>query len=95
MITVGTRLLFKHNLQSAYEKVGEDLWVCLFGKYLVVEQHLNEQTGKMEPVDVFYPESNLQMFKKDGSLNRTGFKWSDEMVRKYYGDIMVFSGTEW
>jgi hypothetical protein len=94
MFSVGTKLLFKHNLQPAYEKVGEDLWVCLYGKYLVKEKHLNEKTGEMEDIDVSYPESDLPLLRKDGSLNRSGFKWSDEMVTKFYSDIMIFSGTE-
>jgi hypothetical protein len=90
MFNIGTELVFKHTNQPAYQKVGTDLWVCLFGKYVVKEQHLSESSGKLEDVYVSYPESDLPMFKNDGSLNRTGFKWSDEMVFKFYGDIMKF-----
>lgn len=101
MFKKGTRLTFIHNNQPAYEKLNDDedngLWVCLFGKYVVKEQHFNVETGEMEVVYVSYPESDLPMFKNDGSLNRSGFKWSDEMVKRWYGDIMRFSYpvTEW
>jgi hypothetical protein len=93
MFKKGTRMIFIHNNQPAYEKLNDEvdgLWVCLFGMYLVKEQHTDPKTGEMYWVDVSYPESDLPLYRKDGSLNRTGFKWTDEMVLKYFKDIMIF-----
>jgi hypothetical protein len=94
MFKKGTRLIFKNNNQPAYEKLGDKddaWWVCLYGNYWVKEHHLNPESGELEEVHVKYSESDLPLFRKDGSLNRSGFRWTDEMVQRWYGDIMIFN----
>jgi|ERR1044072_2096947 hypothetical protein len=96
MFRKGFRLIYKHNNQPAYEKLNDDkdgLWVALNGFYLVKEQKTDPKTGEIYWEDVSYPESDLPLYRKDGSLNRTGFKWNDEMVAKHFAGIMIFSGV--
>jgi hypothetical protein len=93
MFRKGTRLIYRHNDQPAYEKLNDDedgLWVALNGFYLVKEEVFNEKTGEMEEVYVSFPETDLPLYKKDGNLNRTGFKLNDKMVMNYFKDIMDF-----
>jgi hypothetical protein len=90
MFPIGTKIVYNYKNKLAYEKVGENLWVALDAYFYVTEQHLNPENNKMENVDVKYWERDTPMFKKDGSLNHTGFKWSDDMVKKYFETFATF-----
>lgn len=69
------------NNVALYQKVDDEyfgLWVALNSTY-VVEEIINN-----EKIYHLHKESEKPLFKKDGSLNRFGFKWSDDMIQKTY-----------
>lgn len=77
----GDKMFWKNSNTPAYEKVGDndfDWWVSLDSKYLV------------ETVHELRPETEKPLYRKDGTLNRFGFKWTDDQVYEYYKSFMNF-----
>jgi hypothetical protein len=70
-----------------FQKMGDkefDWWICLNSTYTV--EYLNE---KNEICFKRVPESEKPLYDDKGRLNRYGFKWTDEQIKKQYDTVFI------
>jgi hypothetical protein len=87
MFKTGTKMYWKSTNKPAYEKLNDKdfgTWVSLDSTY-VVREMVND-----EMVDVVHPETEKPLYRNDGTLNRFGFRLTDQQVHDYYNGFMNF-----
>jgi hypothetical protein len=66
-----------------YEKITDDefgWWVATNSKYLVQIKEDKKDINSYE----LHPESNKLLYDEHGKLQRFGFRWTDDQIRRYY-----------